>query len=76
MVSRSPGERQVSTIRGVGLGVGILGGIIALYALLGLRNELEDAQGFAAVGIGPYVALAGCVVMGIGALKARSPRAS
>jgi hypothetical protein len=64
-------ERSPATIRGAGLSVGLLGGALAAYALVGLRHELRDAHGFAAMGIGPYVAVAGCVAMVIGALMAR-----
>lgn len=65
-------ERSPRTVQRAGLSVGLLGGVLAIYALVGLRNELSDAQGFAAIGIGPYVAVGGCVAMVVGALMARS----
>jgi hypothetical protein len=67
---------ELSTIRRAGLIVGALGGILSLYALVGLRNSLEDVHGLAAVGIGPYVAVAGCLAMVIGALKAKRARSA
>ena len=59
-------NRQMTFV--VGLCVGLVGGALALYALVGLRAEISDTEGFAAVGIGPYVAVAGCVAMVIGAV--------
>jgi hypothetical protein len=55
----------------LGLCVGLGGGALALYALIGLRNEISDAEGLAAVGIGPYVGVAGCAAMVIGAVMLR-----
>jgi hypothetical protein len=66
-------SRQVIFV--VGLCVGLVGGALALYALVGLRTELDDAHGYAAVGIGPYVGVAGCIAMVVGALMLR-PRAA
>lgn len=60
------------TVRRVALGVGLFGGALALYALGVLRDEVSEAGGLATVGIGPYVAVAGCVAMVVGALKARA----
>lgn len=59
----------------VGLCVGLVGGALALYALIGLRSEISDADGYAAVGIGPYVAVAGCLAMVVGALMAKGTSA-
>lgn len=56
----------------VGICVGLAAGALALYALIGLRRDIEDAHGLAAIGVGPYVAVAGCVSMVVGALMIRS----
>ncbi|MDX6635749.1 MAG: hypothetical protein QOF06_1952 [Solirubrobacterales bacterium] len=66
--------RTVSTIRLTGVIVGVLGGLLAVYALIGLREELNDAQGLATVAIGPYVAVAGCAAMAIGGWVAKTAR--
>ena len=65
-------ERRPSTIRGVGLSIGVLGGLLATYALADLRNDLRDVHGLAAIGIGPYIAVGGCVAMVIGAVMSKS----
>jgi len=62
-------DKRPSTVRWVGFCVGLIGGAIAAYALIGLRGDVREAQGLAAVGIGPYVAVAGCVAMVLGAVK-------
>ncbi len=64
-------ERDSSAVRGVGFAVGLLGGALAIYALVDLRHDLREVQGLATIGIGPYVAVAGCVAMVIGAVLAR-----
>jgi hypothetical protein len=64
-------KRDSSTLRGVGFSVGLLGGALAVYALADLRHDLDEVQGLATIGIGPYVAVAGCVAMVAGALIAR-----
>lgn len=64
-------ERNPSTVRGVGLGVGLLGGALALYALVDLRHDLSEAHGLAAIGIGPYLAVAACAAMVVGAITTR-----
>ena len=64
-------EREPSTMRGTGFAVGLLGGAVAIYALLDLRHDLQEVQGLAAIGIGPYIAVAGCVAMVAGAVMAR-----
>jgi hypothetical protein len=69
-------EANPLTVRRVALGVGVLGGALAVYALGVLRDEVSDASGLATVGIGPYVAVAGCVAMVVGALKARAGEAT
>lgn len=69
-------EGKPTTVWRVALGVGLLGGALALYALVVLRDEVSEASGLATVGIGPYVAVAGCVAMVIGALKARAREAA
>jgi hypothetical protein len=62
--------RQSSTapVRAAGLVVGLLGGVLAIYALVGLRHGIREAHGLATVGIGPYLAVAGCVAMVVGAV--------
>lgn len=60
------------TVRRVGLAIGLLGGFFATYALVDLRNDLRDAHGLAAIGIGPYIAVGGCVAMVVGAVMAKS----
>lgn len=67
-------DRKTLTTRLVGLTVGLLGGLLAVYALVDLRHDLRDAEGLAAIGIGPYVAVAGCVAMVIGSVVLRSDR--
>src|SRR6476659_8692514 len=67
-------ERNASIVRGTGLAVGVLGGALAIYALADLRHELRGAQGLAAVGIGPYVSIMGCVAMVVGALMLKPPK--
>lgn len=64
-------ERDSSRLRGVGFSVGLLGGGLAVYALADLRHDLDEVHGLATIGIGPYVAVAGCVAMVVGALIAR-----
>jgi len=64
-------DRNPSTLRGVGFSVGLLGGALAIYALVDLRHDLDEVQGLATIGIGPYVAVAGCLAMVAGALMAR-----
>jgi hypothetical protein len=58
-------ERQTTLV------VGLIGGALALYALIGLRSDISDAEGFASLGIGPYIAVAGCAAMLVGALMFR-----
>jgi hypothetical protein len=67
-------EGSSKIVRATGLGVGILGGLLAFYALGNLRHEIREIQGLASVGIGPYIALAGCIAMVVGALMARDQR--
>jgi Protein of unknown function (DUF2510) len=67
-------HRDRRTTLALGLGVGLVGGALALYALIGLRSELSEADGFAAVGIGPYVAVASCAAMVWGAIMGRPKR--
>jgi Protein of unknown function (DUF2510) len=60
-----------ATVRGTALAVGLLGGALAIYALVVLRHELRDAHGLAVIGIGPYIAIAGCIAMVVGALMSK-----
>lgn len=60
-----------STAWRTGLIVGFAGGALAVYALANLKDGVEEARGLAALGIGPYVSVAGCVAMVAGALMAR-----
>jgi hypothetical protein len=55
-----------TTVRRLGLSVGLLGGVIAIVTLEKMLHELRDANGLATVGIGPYVAIAGCIAMVVG----------
>lgn len=64
--------QKLSTVRWVGLSIGLLGGILAIYALVALRDDIRDANGLAAIGIGPYIAVGGCVAMVVGAVMAKS----
>jgi hypothetical protein len=66
--------QRPSTVRGAGLIVGLLGGALATYALVALRHDLRDAHGLAQIGIGPYIAVAGCIAMVIGAVMSKSSR--
>jgi len=65
-------ERKPTTVRAVGLSIGLLGGLLAVYALADLRSDIRDANGLATIGIGPYVAVAGCVAMVAGAIMSKS----
>ncbi|HSE67102.1 MAG TPA: hypothetical protein VLB12_08955 [Gemmatimonadales bacterium] len=65
-------EQKPATVRGIGLSIGILGGLLATFALVALRNDLRDVHGLAAIGIGPYIAVGGCVAMVVGAVMAKS----
>lgn len=67
-------ERRPTTIRRVGLGIGILAGLLATYALFDLRNDLRDAHGLATIGIGPYIAVGGCAAMVVGAVMSKPTR--
>lgn len=59
-------EGSSAVVRATGVAIGALGGVLAVYFLVGLRHEIQSANGFAALGIGPYLAVAGCVAMGVG----------
>jgi Protein of unknown function (DUF2510) len=65
-------SQNLSTLRWAGFSVGLLGGALAIYALADLRHDLDEVQGLATIGIGPYVAVAGCVAMVAGAAIARN----
>lgn len=67
-------EGSSAAVRWAGLTVGVLGGALAVYALAGLRHDIREAHGLAAIGIGPYVAIAGCSAMVLGALMANGKR--
>lgn len=54
--------------------IGSLGGLLALYALGSLRHDIREVHGLAAIGIGPYVAVAGCVAMFVGGFLAGERR--
>jgi branched-subunit amino acid transport protein len=64
-------ERSAITVRSTGFAVGLLGGALAVFALTGLRHDIREADGLAAIGIGPYVAVGGCLAMVVGAAMAR-----
>lgn len=68
--------QRSSTVRGAGLSIGVLGGLLAVLALVGLRDELRDAHGLAVVGIGPYVAVGGCVAMAIGGVMLKKDQST
>lgn len=63
-----------AVVRGTGLSVGLLSGALAILALQGLSEELRDAHGLATVGIGPYIAIGGCLAMVIGAVMSKAKR--
>ena len=67
-------QENPSAVRGTALAVGLLGGALAIYALADLRQELRDAHGLAQIGIGPYVAISGCVAMVAGGWMAGERR--
>jgi hypothetical protein len=67
-------EGSSVVVRWTGLAVGVLGGVLAVYALAGLRHDIREAHGLATIGIGPYVAIAGCSAMILGALMAKAQR--
>ncbi len=64
--------RQVGTVRVAALAIALIGGLVVSVKLSTLHREVSNAHEFAAVGIGPYVALAGCLAMVVGALFAKS----
>lgn len=64
-------SRKEESVRMIGLLVGVIGGVIAAYALVGLRHDIRQAAGFAAIGVGPYVAIGGCVAMAVGGLMSK-----
>ena len=66
--------RAPSTTLVVGLVVGLLGAALAILALVGLRHDVRETDGFAAVGLGAYIAIGGCGAMVIGALLSLPPR--
>lgn len=68
-------EGSLATVRTTGLVVGGLGGALAFYALIALRHDIREVHGLARIGIGPYLAIAGCAAMIAGAVtaKKRSP---
>lgn len=66
--------RNSESVRMAGLLVGAIGGVMAGYALIGLRHDIREIDGLAAVGIGPYVAIAGCVAMAVGGLMSKQVR--
>jgi hypothetical protein len=59
---------STAIVRAAALTVGLLGGALAIYALVGLRHDIREAHGLATIGIGPYLAVAGCVAMVVGAV--------
>lgn len=65
-------NRGPRPIRIAGLLVGVIGGIIAAYALIGLRHDIRDAHGLAALGIGPYISVGGCIAMAIGGFRSKA----
>jgi hypothetical protein len=67
-------EGSSAVVRWTGLAVGLLGGALAVYALAGLRHDIREAHGLAAIGIGPYIAIAGCSAMVLGALVSKGKR--
>lgn len=69
-------ESRPSAVRGTAMAVGLLGGVLALYALVDLRTELRDAHGLAEVGIGPYIAVGGCIAMVVGGLMSKRQQRS
>lgn len=64
-------NRRREATRHAAMLVGALGGVMAVYALVGLRHDIREADGFAAIGVGPYVAIAGCVAIVVGGFLAR-----
>lgn len=64
-------ERSEVTVRLTGFAVGLLGGALAIFALTSLRHDIRETDGLAAIGIGPYVAVGGCIAMVVGAAMAR-----
>lgn len=50
------------------IGVGVVGGVLAIVMLESLLREVRAVHGLATVGLGPYVAVGGCVAMVIGGL--------
>lgn len=68
-------ERRPFTLRGIGLSIGLAAGVIAIVTLERMLDDLRETQGLATVGIGPYVAVGGCLAIVIGSLmlKSREP---
>lgn len=69
-------EGNSPAVRWTGLAVGLLGGALAIYALVDLRHGIREAHGLAAIGIGPYVAIAGCVAMVVGGVMSRGEKSA
>lgn len=67
------GKREPQEVRSVALVVGLLGGALAAYVLIKLRQDISDTNGLAAVGFGPYVCVAACIALVVGALNTRVP---
>jgi hypothetical protein len=65
-------ERKPSTLRGIGLSVGLVAGVMAIAELEALLHDVREAHGLATVGIGPYIAVGGCLAMVVGALMVGS----
>lgn len=61
-------ERSIAVRFITAIAVGVIGGVYAVIALTGLRHDIQEAHGLAAVGIGPYVAIGGCIALVVGAV--------
>lgn len=61
-------DRSRATRHWLGLAAGLGAGALAVYALSGLRHGVERSAGLVTVGTGPYIAIAGCLAMIVGAL--------
>jgi hypothetical protein len=65
-------EQEPKDARVFGVAGGLICGIVAILVFNVLSHEVHGAGGFAAMGVGPWVAIAGSGVMVIGGLTSRS----
>lgn len=65
-------EKEPKDARVLGILGGLISGIVAVLVFLALSREVHAAGGFAAMGLGPWAAIAGSAAMVLGGLTSRS----